>query len=84
MLLPCCQKRTTRRVAAKELDNEMNIKCFFIKDCIDKGHLTVEHCPIDARTGDHPSKPLQGRKFETCKALTMGRMSIPSGSMLSD
>jgi len=24
-----------------------NIMCFFIKDCIDKGCPTVEHCPTD-------------------------------------
>jgi len=45
-----CSKRT----------RQMNIRCFFIKDFIDKGHLTMECCPIDDRTGDHPSKPLQG------------------------
>jgi len=54
---------------------------FFMKDSIEKGHLTVECCLTVHMIGDHPSKPLQGRKFKKHKALIMGHKSVPSGSM---
>jgi len=63
---------------------QINIRYFFIKDCIDKRYLTVECCPTDDMIGDYPSKPLQGRKFKKHKALIMGHKSIPSRSMSSD
>ena len=48
----------------------LNIRYFFIKDCIDKKLLRVEYCPTDDMIGDFPSKPLQGRKFKKhCKAM---------------
>jgi hypothetical protein len=55
----------------------INVRYFFIKDCIDKGHLTVEYCPTDEMVGDFPSKPLQGSKFKKHKALIMGHKAIP-------
>jgi hypothetical protein len=55
----------------------INIRFFFIKDCIDKGHLTIEHCPTDDMIGDYPSKPLQGKKFKKHRALIMGHNLIP-------
>jgi len=62
----------------------INIRYFFIKDCIDKGYLTVEYCPTDDMIGGYPSKPLQRMKFKEHKALIMGHKSIPSRSMSSD
>jgi hypothetical protein len=56
----------------------LNIRFFFIKDCIDKQYLTVEYCPTDDMVGDYPSKPLQGSKFKKHKALIMGQQPIPT------
>jgi hypothetical protein len=56
----------------------LNIRFFFIKDCIDKQLLTVEHCPTDNMVGDYPSKPLQGSKFKKHRALIMGQNPIPT------
>jgi hypothetical protein len=41
----------------------INIRYYFIKDCIDKRHLNIKYCPTDDMLGDFPSKPLQGKKF---------------------
>jgi hypothetical protein len=41
----------------------INIRYFFIKDCIDKLYLEVKYCPTDDMLGGFPSKPLQGKKF---------------------
>ena len=50
----------------------LNVRYFFIKDCIDKQYFTVVHCPTDDMIGDYPSKPLQGRKFRKHRQLMMG------------
>jgi hypothetical protein len=50
----------------------INIRYYFLKDCIDKKYLTVEFCPTDDMIGDYPSKPLQGRKFKKNRQLIMG------------
>jgi hypothetical protein len=49
----------------------INVRYYYIKDCIDKGHLQVQYCPTDDMLGDYPSKPLQGRKFEEQRRLLM-------------
>ena len=42
----------------------INIKYFFVTDCIEKDLFTVEFCPTADMTGDYPSKPLQGSLFK--------------------
>jgi hypothetical protein len=49
----------------------INIRYYYIKDCIDKKHLTVEYCPTDDMIGDFPSKPLQGSKFRKHRKAIM-------------
>ena len=41
----------------------INSKYFFIKDCVDKGHLSIEFCGTNYMWADALSKPLQGAKF---------------------
>jgi len=55
----------TRRVLAREVDTS-TIQCFFIKDYIDKGYLTIDYCPSDDMIGNYPSKLLQDRKIKKC------------------
>lgn len=49
----------------------INVRYYFIKDCIDKKHLTVKFCPTDDMIGDYPSKPLQGKKFRKHRKAMM-------------
>ena len=49
----------------------INVRYYFIKDCIDKKLLKVEYCPTDDMLGDFPSKPLQGRKFKKHRKAIM-------------
>jgi hypothetical protein len=41
----------------------INVRYYFIKDCIDKGFMQVKYCPTDNMKGDYPFKPLQGKKL---------------------
>ena len=49
----------------------INIRFYFIKDCVDKGLFEIKYCPTDDMIGDFPSKPLQGRKFRKHRALML-------------
>ena len=49
----------------------VNIRYFFLTDQIEKGNLTVEHCPTAEMIGDFFTKPLQGAKFEKFRKLIM-------------
>jgi len=49
----------------------INIRYYFIKDCIDKQQLSVKYCPTDDMIGDFPSKPLQGKKFKKHRMAIM-------------
>ena len=60
----------------------INIRYYFIKDCIDKKLLKVKYCPTDDMIGDFPSKPLQGRKFK--KQRNLLGMQPPNKSKSSD
>jgi hypothetical protein len=49
----------------------INIRYFYITDCVQKKYLNIEYCPTADMLGDFPSKPLLGRKFKKFRALIM-------------
>jgi hypothetical protein len=49
----------------------INIRYFYITDCIAKKYAQVEYCPTDDMIGDFPSKPLQGKKFRKHRKAMM-------------
>jgi len=52
----------------------VNIRCFFITDQIEKGHVAVEHVPTDKLIADYLSKPLQGTKFQEMRQILMNSL----------
>ena len=42
----------------------INVRFYFIKDCVDKKQVQVKYCPTKEMKGDYPSKPLQGSLFK--------------------
>ena len=55
-----------------ERTRALNIRFFLVTDHIEKGDLTVEHCPTEKMIGDFFTKPLQGKKFEEFRREIMG------------
>jgi hypothetical protein len=41
----------------------INIKYFYITDCVEKKFFKIEYCPTEDMLGDFPSKPLHGALF---------------------
>lgn len=50
----------------------LNIRCFFLTDQVEKGNLTIVHCPTGEMVADYLSKPLQGAKYEYFRSDIMG------------
>ena len=62
----------------------LNIRYFFLSDQIEKGNVTVEHCPAKDMIGDFMSKPLQGKLFKDFKTLIMGNTCVSSPKVKDD
>jgi hypothetical protein len=55
-------ERNGRRSTSKRT-RHINIRYFFIADCIEKGDVKVEYCPTEDMVADIFTKPLQGSAF---------------------
>ena len=49
----------------------IDVRYFFITDCIEKKLVKVEHCPTEEMIGDFFTKPLQGKLFRKFLALIL-------------
>ena len=49
----------------------MNIRYFFVSDCVKRGHIIIRYCPTDDMIGDFFTKPLQGSKFRRFRNIIM-------------
>eukprot|EP00957_Ditylum_brightwellii_P142902 10888293-Ditylum_brightwellii.AAC.1 len=49
----------------------IDIRYFFVTDCIEAGNLTMEYCPTGMMIGDFYKKALQDKAFRTFQDLIM-------------
>ena len=49
----------------------MNIRYFFISDCVKRKHIEIAYCPTDDMIGDFFTKPLSGGKFRRFRNIIM-------------
>jgi len=50
----------------------IRVRYYFIKDRIQSGDITLEHCPTEEMVADHFTKPLQGTLFRKFRAEIQG------------
>jgi hypothetical protein len=50
----------------------IKMRYFFVKQYIDEGSISVEHCPTEQMIADILTKPLQGAHFERLRAYLLG------------
>jgi hypothetical protein len=55
----------------------INIRYFFIADCIQKGQVNVEYCPTEDMVADIFTKPLQGSAFKKFRDAVL---NVPDSS----
>ena len=48
------------RASSGKRTQHMNIRNFFVSDCVKRGHIIIRYCPTDDMFGDFFTKPLQG------------------------
>ena len=49
----------------------MNIRYFFVSQCVKRGHIVIQYCPTDNMIGEFFTKPLQGSKFRIFRNIIM-------------
>ena len=64
-------EKNGKRSSGKQT-RHMDIRYFFITDCVRKGLASIEYCPTEQMHGDFFTKPLQGSLFRTHRAMILG------------
>ena len=59
------------RASSGKRTRHMNIRYFFVSDCVKRGHIIIRYCPTDDMIGDFFTKPLQGTKFRLFRNIIM-------------
>lgn len=73
-------EKNGKRSSGKQT-RHMDIRYFFVTDCVQQGLVNIEYCPTDQMHGDFFTKPLQGSLFRTHRAMILGLdSSIESSS----
>ncbi len=62
---------TNGRGSSSKRTRHMNIRYFFIADCVERQHVTIKYCPTDLMIGDFFTKPLGGAKFRRFRNIIM-------------
>ena len=62
---------TNGRKSMGTRSKHMNIRYFFITDCVKAGLLSIEHCGTEDMNADFFMQPVQGAKFKKFRAAIM-------------
>ena len=60
------------KASSSRRTKHINVRYFFIKDLVDRGEVTIEHCPTKRMWADVLTKPKQGHEFYVMRAKLMG------------
>ena len=63
---------TNGKASSTKRTKHIKVKYFFVKDKIDQGEITVEHCPTNQMWTDINTKLKQGLYFRTFRSHVMG------------
>jgi hypothetical protein len=63
---------TNGKASSTKRTKHIKVKYFYIKDKIDQGEITLEHCPTDQMWTDINTKPKQGAVYREFRGQVMG------------
>ena len=66
------------KASCSKRSRHMNIRCFYVKDLVDRKEVSVEHCPTDRMIADFFTKPLQGALFIKFRDVILGHKPVSS------
>ena len=69
-------------LSSSQRTKHINVRYYFIKDCIRRNEIHVAYCPSESMIGDYFTKPLQGSKFVQFRDIIMGTKCF--GSMIKE
>ena len=61
------------RLSSGKRTKHLDIRYFYVRDLLERGILTVEHCSSDDMIADFFTKPIQGRKFQIFRDIILNR-----------
>ena len=59
------------QLSSSKCTKHIQARYYFIKQCIDRKQVSVQHCPTEDMIADFFTKPLQGKKFKEFRDLIM-------------
>ena len=59
------------RSSIEKRTHHINIRYYFVKDCIKAGDINVKYCPTEIMIADFNTKPLKGKLFRITRNLIM-------------
>ena len=59
------------KLSSSHRTKHINVRYYFIKDCIERKELEIEFCGTDDMWADFFTKPLQGKKFQEFRKIIM-------------
>ena len=63
---------TNGMVSSGKRTKHLNVRFFFVTDCIQKGEMEIGWCPTEDMIGDFATKPVQGAQFRKFRDMIMG------------
>ena len=60
------------KVSTGKRSRAINIRYFFVTDCVSKNLVNIKHCPTEDMVADYFTKPLQGGKFIKFRDTILG------------
>ena len=68
--------------AAGKRMRHMNIRYFFVRDCVMRGLLKIRHLGTKEMTADYFTKPLQGKQFLEFRSSILGQeLQVTTGAV---
>ena len=59
------------KASSSSRTKHINVRYFFVKDCVERKELCIEFCGTDEMWADFYTKPLQGWKFEVFRKIIL-------------
>ena len=61
------------RLSSGKRTIHLDIRYFYVKDLIDRGIVSVEHCNTTDMVADFFTKPIQGKRFQILRDIILNR-----------
>jgi hypothetical protein len=61
------------RLSSSKRTKHLDIRYFYVRDLLERGIISLEHCSSDIMIADFFTKPIQGQKFQIFRDIIMNQ-----------